>query len=194
MKRQKLPQNDSQEGRGDINSALDPQEKNLDDTNTEFLGQTQATVSQNNGVVNSNSQDSQVDYKDKYLRLLAEYSNFVKQKEAEIQNVVKFANRNLLLKVLDVLDDIEMGLKQSMISEDTRNILNILKVKLEQLLALEGVCEIELKVGDKYDANKCEVVNSVDNQAMSGKIIEILRKGYTISDRILRTAKVVVGK
>ncbi len=200
MKQQKSKQKDLRESLEDINNALDSQnshnsqEKDLNDVDNKFSGQTQDPISQNNGTVNSNNEDNQVDYKDKYLRLLAEYSNFVKQKEAEIQNVVKFANRNLLLKVLDVLDDIEMGLKQSMISEDTKNILSILKVKLEQLLALEGVCEIELKVGDDYDANKCEVVNTVNQEGMSGKIVEILRKGYTMFDRILRTAKVVVGK
>ncbi len=197
MKRKKLHQNDSQESRGGIDGTVgsqSPQVKNLDEANKESLGEAQASVSQNNEVVNSNNEDKKVDYKDKYLRLLAEYSNFVKQKEVEIQNVVKFANRNLLLKVIDVLDDIEIGLKQSVISEDTKNILSILKVKLEQLLTLEGVREIELKVGDEYDANKCEVVNTIDQDGMSGKIVEILRKGYMISDHILRTAKVVVGK
>lgn len=143
---------------------------------------------------NKEEKSQKIDYKDKYVRLLAEYTNFAKQKEIEMQNTAKFGNKNILLKVLDILDDIDSGLKQEMVSEETKNILNILKIKIQQLLAYEGVLEMEIKVGDVFNPGNCEVVNTVEDKEMSGKIIEILRKGYTISDNVLRTAKVVVGK
>lgn len=143
---------------------------------------------------NKEEKSQKIDYKDKYVRLLAEYTNFAKQKEIEMQNTAKFGNKNILLKVLDILDDIDSGLKQEMVSEETKNILKILKIKIQQLLAYEGVLEMEIKVGDVFNPGNCEVVNTVEDKEMSGKIIEILRKGYTISDNVLRTAKVVVGK
>jgi molecular chaperone GrpE len=136
----------------------------------------------------------EIDYKDKYTRLLAEYSNFAKQKEAELQATAKFANKNLITKILDILDDIESATNQEQVSDETKSLLNIVNIKLQQLLAYEGVIEIEIKEGDNYDAEKCEVVTVIEDQKNAGKIIQILRKGYTISDRILRTAKVIVGK
>lgn len=143
---------------------------------------------------NKEEKNQEIDYKDKYVRLLAEYTNFAKQKEIEMQNTAKFGNKNILLKILDILDDIDSGLKQEMVSEETKNILNILKIKIQQLLAYEGVLEMEIKVGDVFNPENCEVVNTVEDKEMSGKIIEVLRNGYTISDNVLRTAKVVVGK
>ena len=143
---------------------------------------------------NKEEKNQEIDYKDKYVRLLAEYTNFAKQKEIEMQNTAKFGNKNILLKILDILDDIDSGLKQEMVSEETKNILNILKIKIQQLLAYEGVLEMEIKLGDVFNPENCEVVNTVEDKEMSGKIIEVLRNGYTISDNVLRTAKVVVGK
>lgn len=140
------------------------------------------------------SKTEEIDYKDKFTRLLAEYSNFAKQKEAELQSTAKFANKNLLLKIIDILDDIESGLMQESVSEETKGILNILKIKVLQILAMDGVLEIELKPGDNFDPANSEVVNTIEDPKNSGKLIQILRKGYTISDRILRTAKVIVGK
>ncbi len=76
----------------------------------------------------------EIDYKDKYTRLLAEYSNFAKQKEVEMASMAKFANKGLISKILDILDDIEAGLIQSETSEETKSILSILKSKLEHTI------------------------------------------------------------
>jgi len=154
----------------------------------------QDTIKEREELEKKEYQKDQVDYMDKYTRLLAEYSNYAKQKEIELQSIAKFANKNLLLKVIDILDDIETGLLQEGVSEETKNILNILKIKILQMLAYEGVLEIELTEGDNFDSQKAEVVTVVEDEHKSGKIIQILRKGYTLSDKVLRTAKVVVGK
>lgn len=149
----------------------------------------------NNEIVDSaETATPEIDYKDKYTRLLAEYTNFVKQKEAEMSSMAKFANKSLLTKILDIVDDIEAGLLQESLNEETKSILNILKIKTLQILAMEGVLEIELNSGDSFDSEKCEVIQTVEDEKNSGKIVQVLRKGYTLSDRILRTAKVVVGK
>jgi molecular chaperone GrpE len=138
--------------------------------------------------------DQSLEFKDKYMRLLAEFSNYQKQKEEETKSVVKFGNSNLLIKIVDILDDIEMGLMQENLNEETKNILEILKSKMTHLLSLEGVSEIEIKVGDDYDPSKCEVITTTPDEKNKGKVSQIARKGYMISDRVLRTAKVIVGK
>lgn len=189
-----------------INKKIQEKDKNVADgdalshkeeKNSDVTKETEKVISEeakNQEEKEEKEEKDLVDYKDKYTRILAEYSNYVKQKEIELQSAIRFANRNLLLKVIDVLDDIEAGLAQESVTEETKNILNILKIKILQILAIEGVSEIELAVGDDFDSQKAEVINVVEDKQNSGKIIQILRKGYTLSDKILRTAKVVVGK
>jgi molecular chaperone GrpE len=144
--------------------------------------------------INETPVAEQVDYKDKYIRLLAEYTNFANQKEAEISAMAKFANKNLITKILDIIDDIEAGLNQEQVNEETKSILKILKIKIMQILAMESVLEIELSPGDPFDPEKCEAVKITEDKNFSGKIVQVLRKGYTISDKVLRTAKVIAGK
>jgi molecular chaperone GrpE len=142
----------------------------------------------------TDSVNNEIDYKDKYVRLLAEFSNFSRQKEDEIKSIVKFANKNILLKIIDVIDDIDAGLQESNTTEETKSILNMVKTKLSQILLFEGVEEIKINKGDDFDATNSEVIQTIDDKENSGKIVEVLRKGYIMSDKVLRTAKVIVGK
>lgn len=140
------------------------------------------------------AQEQAIDYKEKYTRLLAEYSNAMRQKEVELKSMAQFGNKNLLLKVLDIVDDVEMGLAQENISDETKGILEILHTKLLHVLTIEGVVVINLEEGSAYDAETCEVISTFDDAENKGKIVAIARKGYKLKDRVLRTAKVVVAK
>lgn len=142
----------------------------------------------------SESKQSEVNYQDKYTRLLAEFANYQRQAKQELESMAKFGNSNLLLKLLDILDDIENGLAQVEISDELKNFLTIIQSKVLHLLSLEGVIEIELERGDDFDSTLAEVLSIEDNFEMENKIIRVLRKGYKIRDRVLRTAKVIVGK
>jgi molecular chaperone GrpE len=137
---------------------------------------------------------AQVDYKEKYLRLLSEFTQYQRQKEEEVKAMAVYGNKSLLLKMIDLLDDMEMGLMQEGLSEETKSLLEMLKSKFENTLNVEGVKEISIKSGDQYDAQKCEVISAVEDENNKGKIIHVVRKGYMLSDRVLRTAKVIVGK
>lgn len=134
------------------------------------------------------------DFQQKYLRLLAEFSNYQKQKEEELRSMAVFSNKSLLLKMIDLLDDMEMGLIQVDLSEDTKNLLEMLKQKFEHTLKVEGVTGIDINPGDAYDPQKCEVIAAVEDENNKAKIVQVIRKGYALSDRVLRTAKVIVGK
>ena len=112
--------------------------RNEENLNQEVDKETQNEVEENN--LESQAQESnEPDFKDKYARLLAEFTNFQRQKDEEIKSMAKFGNSNLLSKVIDILDDIEMGLVQENISEETKNILEILKsTKLD---TMSNFCE-----------------------------------------------------
>jgi molecular chaperone GrpE len=137
---------------------------------------------------------AEIDYKDKYIRLLSEFTQYQKQKEEEVKSMAVYGNKSLLLKMIDLLDDMESGLMQEGLGEETKSLLEMLKSKFENTMQIEGVKEIPVKVGDSYNPQTCEVLSAVEDDQNKGKVIHIARKGYLLSDRVLRTAKVIVGK
>ncbi|MCX8034757.1 MAG: nucleotide exchange factor GrpE [Candidatus Dojkabacteria bacterium] len=136
------------------------------------------------------------DYKDKYIRLQAEFANFARQKEQEVLSATKFAKNNILLRVLEVIDDIEAYLAQENINEEVKNILNILLAKLNLLITLEGVTVVEINPGDDFDYTIAEVVDTTPSQddSQKGKVAYVIKKCYKIYDKVLRTAKIIVFK
>lgn len=142
------------------------------------------------------SEESLEDYKDKYIRLQAEFANFARQKEQEILSATKFAKNNILLRVLEVIDDIEAYLAQENINEEVKNILSILLAKLNLLITLEGVTVVEINPGDDFDYTIAEVVDTTPSQdeSQKGKVAYVIKKCYKIYDKVLRTAKIIVFK
>lgn len=148
---------------------------------------------------NFNNQESSqqinqdINYKDKYLRLLAEYTNFTRLKEEEIKNLSFLANKNMLLMIMDILDDLELFMKQDL-SKETKDLVDFINSKLLHILDLQGIRKLDIKIGDEYNPDTCEVVHTVENPEMKDKIIDIVRNGYSLKDTIIRIAKVIVGK
>jgi molecular chaperone GrpE len=126
-------------------------------------------------------------YKNNYLRALADYQNFEKRVSEERERVVKNASKRLILKLLPVLDNIE---KAQIFIKDQG--LNIIKQDLFNILQSEGLEEIDLK-NQKFNPELAEAVSIVDGQD-DNKIIEIVRKGYKLNEKILRPAQVKVAK
>lgn len=127
------------------------------------------------------------DYKGKYLRVLADYQNFEKRVYEQRQISKDFANKELVLKLLPVLDDLD---KAEMFVKDEG--LKIIKDKLFNILKQEGVEEMNL-LGKEFDPYVAEVIDVVEGKE-DNMIVEILRKGYNHKDKILRVAQVRVSK
>lgn len=143
--------------------------------------------------INQDQVNQDIDYKDKYLRLLAEYTNFTRLKEEEIKNLSFLANKNILLMIMDILDDLELFMKQEL-SKETKDLVDFINSKLLHILELQGIRKLDIKIGDKYNPETCEVVHTIENPEMKDKIIDIVRNGYSLKDTVIRIAKVVVGK
>lgn len=127
------------------------------------------------------------DYKGKYLRVLADYQNFEKRVYEQKQFSKDFANKDLVLKLLPVLDDLD---KAEMFVKDEG--LKIIKDKLFNILKQEGVEEMNI-LGKEFDPYVAEVIDVVEGKE-DNMIVEILRKGYKHKDKILRVAQVRVSK
>jgi molecular chaperone GrpE len=126
----------------------------------------------------------------KYKRALADYQNLVKRTERERREYLKFANTSLIVKFLEILDDLEK------LSEHLKDQgLNLLLKKFYNFLTVEGVEEIKAK-GEKFDPNfhECLEVIQAGNKKMVNRVIEEIRKGYRIGDRVIRHTQVRVGK
>jgi len=127
------------------------------------------------------------EYKNKYLRSLADYQNLEKRVNSEKEELKKELNKNLILKILTILDDID---KAEIFIKDAG--LKIIKDKFIQLLKSEGVEEIDLNNG-MFDPNLAEAVEVVEGKE-DNKIVEVLRKGYKYQGKVIRVALVKVSK
>ena len=135
--------------------------------------------------------------KEKYLRLFADFDNFKKRtaKERLEQNLT--AGKEIIVSLLEVLDDCERAEKQikssngsNQHSEGTLLVFN----KLRTILQQKGLTAME-SINTTFDVEKHEAITEIAAGPESvGKVIDELEKGYYLNDRIIRFAKVVVGK
>ncbi|GEM_PF-547578 len=137
------------------------------------------------------------DYKDKYLRLCAEFDNARKRMEREKQEFVKYASQDLLKEFLGVVDNLERTVEAAKAQhQDYDSFLKGIEMVMNQLhglLAKQGVKPIEA-VGKPFDHNCHEVLMQEESDQDDGMVLEEYQKGYYLQDRVLRTAKVKVAK
>jgi molecular chaperone GrpE len=131
--------------------------------------------------------DQVEEFKNKYLRAIADYQNLEKRVGEERFELMKMANKNLLIKILPFLDNLE---KAEVFVKDEG--LKISKDHFVQILKDAGLEEIEM-MGKDFDPISAEAVQLVPGKE-EGKIVEVLQKGYKFEDKIIRVAQVKVSK
>lgn len=136
--------------------------------------------------------------KDKYLRKVAEFENFKRRNAKERLDMIQTAGRDVIGDMLSVLDDFERAENQveSGTDPETANKGMLLVVnKLRNTLTSRGVKAMETLHLD-FDPDLHEAVTEIptDKPELKGKIVDELQKGYYMNDKIIRHAKVVVGK
>ncbi len=136
------------------------------------------------------------EWKDKYMRLLAEFDNFKKRSYKEKADLIQTAGKEVIMCMVEVLDDSERAEKQmetatdiTAIKEGTQLVFNKLRNTLQQ----KGLKAFESK-GEEFDVEKHEAVTEIPAIGMEGKVVDELEKGYTLNEKLIRHAKVVVGK
>jgi len=125
--------------------------------------------------------------KNKYLRALADYQNLEKRISEESFELMKMANKNLLVKILPFLDNLE---KAEVFIKDQG--LKISKDHFLQILKETGLEEIDVLNKD-FDPVTAEAVDMIPGKE-ENKVVEVLRKGYKFEDKIIRVAQVKVSK
>lgn len=129
------------------------------------------------------------------MRTAAEYDNYRKRCVKEREEFCRYANRGLLEELLPVIDNFEMGMM--MAGQDTSSMIYIgmsmVQKQLQDFLASQGVEAIPTEVGQEFDHNIHEAIQSEPSDAPEGTITRILRRGYNLKGRLLRPANVIVA-
>ena len=122
----------------------------------------------------------------KWKRALADYQNLEKRTEKEKHEFVQFATASLISKLLGVLDDLE---RAEIHSQDPG--LKLIHNQLQNILKEEGLEEIDT-AGQTFNPETMEAIDRVKGKL--NQVIQVLSKGYTLNSRVVRPAKVTVGK
>ena len=143
-------------------------------------------------------QEEAAEWKDKYLRLVAEFDNFRKRNAKERLELMQTAGKDVIVSMLDVLDDCDRAQKQVETSTDANAIKEgVLLVfnKLRNTLQSKGLKQMT-SVGQVFNADLHEAITEIPapSPEAAGKVIDQVQPGYYLNDKIIRFAKVVVGK
>jgi molecular chaperone GrpE len=135
---------------------------------------------------------------DRLLRLQADFDNMRKRMEKEKQDFLKFANEEIILELLNVLDDLERTVELADGGhEDLSAFLKgvgMIVAHLYDMLKVHGVKPLEAK-GKLFDPHCHEALMQVENKDLpEHTVLEELQKGYLLNERVIRTAKVKVSK
>ena len=122
-----------------------------------------------------------IELKSHIQRLQADFDNFRKQGEKQKQDLIRYANEGLIVKFLDIYEDMERALENSSNEEELREGLELIYSKMKNALEKEGVEEIPA-VGEKFDPFKHEALLTVDSpDHENNEIVDELMKGYFIN-------------
>lgn len=134
---------------------------------------------------------------DRYLRLVAEFDNFKRRNAREKMELIQTAGKDVITDLLEVLDDSERAQKQMETTDNVQQIkegVQLVFSKLRNTLAAKGLKPIESLHKD-FNVDLQEAVSEIDaGEEMKGKVVAEIQKGYYLNDKIIRFAKVVVGK
>ena len=141
---------------------------------------------------------SEVDeQKDKYLRLFAEFDNYKRRSAKERNELTQTAGKDVIVSLLEVMDDCDRAEKQLKESNDIASLkkgIQLVFNKLRSTLQAKGVTAMD-SVNAEFDVEKHEAISEIEvPEKQKGKVVDVVEKGYYLNNKIIRVAKVVVGK
>lgn len=136
------------------------------------------------------------EYKDKFIRKMAEFENYKRRKENEITELFKYANEDLIKDLLPVVDDLERSISFAKNNENVRSVMDGIELiynKLLKTLENYGLTKIDA-LNKPFDVNYHEALLQVDrNDVPPHTVVEEVQKGYLLKDRVIRHSKVLVS-
>lgn len=135
---------------------------------------------------------------DQYLRLHAEFDNYRKRTLKEKMELTKSAGESLLINILPVIDDFERALKAMETATEIGPIkegIDLIYKRFNDFINMNGVKEIDAK-GKYFNTDLHEAITKIPSptEELKGKVVDVIQKGYTLNDKVIRFAKVVIGE
>jgi molecular chaperone GrpE len=136
--------------------------------------------------------------KEKYLRLFADFDNYKKRTAKERLDLLNTAGKDIVLSILPTIDDFERAIQAAENAKDVESVkegMLLIKNKFFSSLSQRGLKAMEC-IGEPFNPEQQEAITEipVPTEEMKGKVIDVVEKGYLMNDKIIRFAKVVVGK
>lgn len=137
-------------------------------------------------------------WRDKYVRLSAEFDNYRKRTLKEKMDLISSAGEDVIKALLPVMDDLERALDATQKASDVEAVREgvvLISNKLRDTLRTKGLSEIEA-FGQELDTDFHEAVAKIPapDKKQKGKIVDVVQKGYKLHDKVIRHSKVVVGE
>ena len=137
------------------------------------------------------------DWKDKYVRLYAEFENFRKRSMKEKSDLILTAGEDIIKNLLPVVDDFERALNNIPVTEENKALregVDLIYQKYLRTLQQKGLKEMQAQ-GEVFNPDVHEAITQIPapSEDLKGKVVDVVEKGYCIGDKVIRYAKVVIG-
>ena len=188
----------AEEKKKDFEDIENPEEEIEETEEAENQEDAEADAESENAGAESEAEEKEVSEEDeawssKYMRLMADFQNFKKRTEKEKADVYSFANEKIVTDLLTVLDNFERALAQECSDEAFANGMKLIFKQFDDVLTKSGLAEIEAQ-GQEFDPSFHHAVLTDDNPDYeSGQVTEVLQKGYTLNEKVIRPAMVKVN-
>ena len=171
------------------------QEENLNATEQETQ-QTEENVAEN-VTKEPTTEELLAEEKDRYIRLYAEFENYKKRTLKEKMEFAQYANTEMMISMLAVLDDFERAIKEIAKNGNEADLkgIELIYQKFKNKLIEKGLKPLEVNAGDDFNVDFHEAITQIPapTEELKGKIVDVIETGYLLHDRVIRFAKVVIG-
>jgi len=145
-----------------------------------------------------NVQNELAEIKDKYLRLYSEFENFRRRTAREKLDLLQTANEELMISLLPVIDDCDRAVNAFAKENDIKAVkegVKLIASKFKNTLQQQGLKEMDSKEGSDFDSDLHDAVTQIPapKKKLKGKIVDTVERGYSIGEKVIRHAKVVIG-
>lgn len=135
---------------------------------------------------------------DKYLRTVAEYDNFRKRTAVEKRDLMQYGGERIIGELLPVIDDLDLAMQNIRAAEDVnalREGIELIMSKFQAFLQRQGVAVMDV-INKPFDAESQQAIAMVPvrDDSQKGIVIDCTKKGYTLHEKVIRHADVVVGQ
>ncbi|TDS17721.1 nucleotide exchange factor GrpE [Sphingobacterium paludis] len=182
---------------------MNEQENNIQDENVENLdqfGSDNVTPDSPSALSEEEKLKEEVAVaNDKYARLFAEFDNYKKRTSKERVELIQSASKDVLNKLLPVLDDLDRALSAMQTAQDIESVrqgIDLVNQKFRKTLQQEGLKEMDDIIGKPFDPEFQEAITAIPSPSpdLKNKVIDVVEKGYFLNDKVVRFAKVVIGQ